>query len=126
MFKRFLVLTTAAGVAAVCLAVSAGAGGPSTHAFLCYSKYQVNPGVWPLTSTKPHHSAADLMAAGYWSPYAETATPTATRITGGYYLICNLPSTLSPVPGVIVTQKGKERQTDTWTATHPGYYPKAK
>ena len=49
---------------------------------------------------------------------------TGPRI-GDYYLLCNLPASMSPVPGQIVTQKGVLRQTDTWAATHPGYYPAA-
>jgi len=49
--------------------------------------------------------AADLMAAGYWSPYAETSIPTGTQ-AGSYYLLCNLPSSMK-LTGQIVGQGGE-------------------
>lgn len=72
-------------------------------AFLCYSRFQVDPGVWPLqkTSYTIHHTASDLVGMGYWSPYAERSTPTATELPGGYYLICNLPAGMRPVVGTL-------------------------
>ena len=124
MFRRLVTLGVI-GLAAV------GLGAPvaqahATVAFLCYSRFEVDPGVWPLVADAPrvNASAGDLMAAGYWSPFAEKTIPTGTRI-GDYYLLCNLPASMSPVPGQIVTQKGVLRQTDTWAATHPGSYPAA-
>lgn len=58
--------------------------------FLCYSKYQVVPGVWPFGM------AQQLMAGGgYWLPYAVPGTvPFGTNI-GNYHLICNPASTQS-------------------------------
>src|SRR5206468_8864684 len=54
-------------------------------AFLCYSRFQVDPGVWPAAE------AAALLARGYWRPTATLGTLSATRL-GPYSLVCN-PST---------------------------------
>ena len=53
--------------------------------FLCYSTFQVDPGVWP------GHIAAQLIAGGgYWQPYAVKGNvPFGTNI-GAYHLVCNL------------------------------------
>jgi hypothetical protein len=121
-------------VAAVCLAAAgwgtstAGAAhGRTDFAFLCYSRYQVDPGVWSLDgSTSKHHiTAGGLLALGYWSPFAEKSVATQTRIAGGYYLDCNLSQQLAPVAGMIVTQKGVAKPTNEWFGSHPGYYPEA-
>ncbi|MFL5928952.1 MAG: hypothetical protein ACJ77E_18640 [Gaiellaceae bacterium] len=55
-------------------------------AFLCYSRFQIEPGVWPAPE------AETLFASGYWQPYAILGTRSATRL-GPYSLVCNLPST---------------------------------
>ena len=125
MFKRMLIVA-AVSLAAICLGASTAAA-RSSVAFLCYSKFQVDPGVWSLNgSTSKHHiTAGALMALGYWSPFAEKTVPTHTQIANGYYLNCNLPQTLAPVQGMIVTQKGVAKPTNAWFASHPGYYPAA-
>jgi len=53
--------------------------------FLCYSTFQVDPGVWP------YHIAQQLLAGGgYWVPFAVKGNvPFGTNI-GGYHLVCNL------------------------------------
>jgi hypothetical protein len=51
--------------------------------FLCYSKFQVEPGVWQYTM------AQQLLAGGgYWKPYAVLGTDSNTRL-GAYSLVCN-------------------------------------
>lgn len=54
-------------------------------AFLCYSAFQITPGVWPM------HEAQQLLAGGgYWQPYAvEGNVPYGTNV-GGYHLLCNV------------------------------------
>jgi len=50
--------------------------------FLCYSKYQVDPGVWGAGQ------AQELLADGYWKPVAVSGTGSATKY-GDYSLVCN-------------------------------------
>lgn len=129
MLKRMLALC--AGGATLAVAAASGAAAmPATPAaqtataFLCYSTYQVNPGVWPLSvSNSAHHSAGQLMALGYWSPFAEQSTPTGTAIGNGWYLTCNLPANLKPVAsGDLLGRKGGVF-TPAKQAGKPGYYP---
>jgi len=103
-------------------------------AFLCYSKFQVDPGVWPLakTSYTIHDTASTLLGLGYWSPYAEKAVPTATELPGGYYLTCDVPVGMSRVVGTLpkqstasaelVTQKGALVPRSVKSAGQPGLY----
>lgn len=125
--KRLLALGVAGLVASGVLAAGAGASTTTTSVFLCYSHYQVDPGVWPTVKVSPqtHQTAADLLAAGYWSPYAETSVPTQTAIGNGYYLICNLPSGLSPVHGMLVGRKGGLIPMSPKLVGEPGLYPEA-
>ena len=53
--------------------------------FLCYSVFQVDPGVWPA------HIAGQLLAGGgYWQPYAVKGNvPYGTNV-GDYHLVCNI------------------------------------
>jgi hypothetical protein len=53
--------------------------------FLCYSVFQVEPGVWPA------HIAGELLAGGgYWQPYAVKGNvPYGTNV-GDYHLVCNI------------------------------------
>jgi|SRR5579864_195869 len=106
----------------------------TTVAFLCYSHYQVDPGVWPLqkTSYTIHDTASDLLSMGYWSPYAEKSVPTKTLLPNGYYLNCNPPAGMSPVAGTLpkqsvssqelVTQKGALVPTTKKNTGQPGLY----
>lgn len=137
--KRLLGLAAAglalAGVAASGAAAQGDTPFTTTSAFLCYSKFQVDPGVWPIyrTSYRVHDTAADLLAQGYWAPYAETGVPTATRITGGYYLTCSLPASMQSVGAQsgsatapqLVSQKGNLVAESSKLAGVPGYYPLA-
>src|SRR4051794_10358596 len=53
--------------------------------FLCYSKFQNDPGVWLAPDALP------LAAAGYWRPYAVRGNASSTRL-GPFALVCNLPA----------------------------------
>ncbi len=57
---------------------------PEANVFLCYSAFQSDPGVWPISE------AAALVKAGYWSPYAVPNTVSGATNVGGYHLVCNL------------------------------------
>ena len=123
--KTMLATALAGATVATGLAASGAAAQTTTAAFLCYSKLQVDPGSWALTSTNSaNHTAASLLAFGYWSPYAETSVPTATKISGGYYLICNLPANMTAVAGTMISQKGATITNPSF-AGQPGYYPLA-
>jgi hypothetical protein len=51
--------------------------------FLCYSKWQVDPGVWTASE------APWLLLTGqYWKPYAVLGGDSSTQL-GGYSLVCN-------------------------------------
>jgi hypothetical protein len=51
--------------------------------FLCYSKFQVIPGVWDVMQ------APALIALGYWPAYALPGNvPDGTNVDG-YHLVCN-------------------------------------
>lgn len=62
--------------------------------FLCYSKFQVEPGVWVNTQ------ARTLEGQGYWLPFAVKGTSTRTRL-GSYSLVCNLPAPLQTTGAMI-------------------------
>jgi hypothetical protein len=65
---------------------SAGAVSPVAETpggiFLCYSKDQVDPGVW-LSG-----QAQELLAGGYWKPVAVAGLQSSTRY-GAFSLVCN-------------------------------------
>jgi hypothetical protein len=68
--------------------------------FLCYSKFQVDPGVWQYSM------AQQLLAGGgYWKPYAVLGTDSSTRI-GAYSLVCNPGKVLQSLPAVAVQGGG--------------------
>jgi hypothetical protein len=137
VLKRILVLMAAASLAG--LGATGGRAGASA-AFLCYSKWQIDPGVWTFKTTPRGNSARALFATGYWSPYAEKSIPTDTRLPGGWYLLCNLgqpavgPTGLQVESGNFVDNGGT-----VWTPASPlyravfagaagkaGYYPMAQ
>jgi len=95
---------TATGAASVPLA----AGG------LCYSKYQVDPGVWDATQAK------ELLAEGYWKPVAVAGIQSATTI-GPFSLVCNSGKQAASAPtvgldtsGTIYTQPDRLDFLDTY------------
>lgn len=142
MKRASLLLAVAAGGLTLAGLAASGASAQSNPfrtsvAFLCYSKFEVEPGVWPLqkASYTTHHTASALLGMGYWSPFAERAVPTRTELPGGYYLICNLPAGIGPVVGTLpkqstqslelVTQKGGLVPMTRKDAGEPGLYPLA-
>jgi hypothetical protein len=63
-----------------------GAGSPTAETpggiFLCYSKDQLDPGVWLSGQAK------ELLAGGYWKPVAVAGLQSSTRY-GAFSLVCN-------------------------------------
>ncbi|MDE3024172.1 MAG: hypothetical protein KGI93_01245 [Acidobacteriota bacterium] len=141
--KRIVLALAAAAVGSALAAVGASQASAQSSpfdtsvAFLCYSKFQVDPGVWPLEKTNYtiHDTASTLLGMGYWSPFAEKSVATRTELPGGYYLTCNLPAGMSPVVGTLpkqstsspelVTQKGALVPKTHKYAGEPGLYPLA-
>ena len=74
------------GYLGACAGGGGGGGlvGAAETIWLCYSKFQVDPGYW----FQPEASA--LFAAGYWQPYAIKANIGST-VLGDYHIVCNLP-----------------------------------
>jgi hypothetical protein len=73
--------------------------GSTDGIFLCYSKWQVDPGVWGVDE------ARDLLAAGYWKPVAVAGITSATRL-GAYSLVCNPDKQAASAPGTAVDDGG--------------------
>ena len=122
----------AAAVSVVFGVVAAGAFGaaPPNNSYLCYSKSQVDPGVW---SDNPiglkgglggNVSAGALLKLGYWQPFAVKSTPTGTKLPGGWYLHCNPPgaTVAGGTPTTIIGGAG-ETVANKSLAGLPGYYP---
>lgn len=63
--------------------------------FLCYSAFQVEPGVWPLSE------AQKLYALGYWQPYAVPGNVEGGTNIGAYHLVCNLATGQSVGTGLV-------------------------
>jgi hypothetical protein len=124
MVKRLLLLAVVA-LAGVVMGVAPAANAHTSGNYLCYSKFETDPGLWPIAKEMPrvNDDAADVLAAGYWSPYAETSIPTGT-MAGSYYLLCNLPSSMKAT-GQIVGQGGEAETPAPWMSTTPGFYPVA-
>ena len=92
------------------------------HIFLCYSKFNDVPGVWPAAE------AQALMDEGYWSPEAIEGTVDGGTNIGGYHLVCNPPlaplsfasSVTDPATAYI---GGDGTLVGEAAAGIPGYYP---
>ena len=111
--------------AAFFAAVASSAFPATNNSFLCYSKNQVDPNFWVIsTSNAGNTDATSLLASGYWLPYAEKSVPTSTKLPGGWYLICNLQPGETAVPGSVIGGAG-ETITEPTLAGKPGYYPQA-
>ena len=81
--------------------------------FLCYSKFQVEPGVWPP------EEAVRLLAEGYYYPTAVKGNVPGGTNLGDYHLVCNAPIATS---GDVVNENGLVfPPTETGGAL--GYYP---
>ena len=89
------------------------ASAPDTAAdnvFLCYSKFQTAPGIWPESD------AADLLDQGYWLPVAVPGNVDGGSDIGAYHLVCN--ATGSPT-GKVVNANGEVSEGSPGA----GYYP---
>jgi hypothetical protein len=88
---------------------------PENHAFLCYSKYQVDPGVWPVGQ------ARQLLAEGdYWEPSAMSGVVPGGTNVGAFHLVCNPPASGTST-GSYIAADGAVAGSDA--AGQPGYYP---
>ncbi|MDX6452248.1 MAG: hypothetical protein QOH16_2297 [Gaiellaceae bacterium] len=72
---------------------------PEGGIFLCYSKYQTDPGVWAADQ------ATELLAQGYWKPIAVAGPQSATRF-GPFSLVCNPGKQVASAPTVGVDSSG--------------------
>ncbi len=84
------------------------------HVFLCYSKFQVDPGVWPVSQ------AQALLQSGYWEPSAISGTTSGGTNVGAFHLVCNPPASMKPAGWSI---GGDGTAIDGADAGGPGYYP---
>ncbi|HEV7641870.1 MAG TPA: hypothetical protein VGO39_13460 [Gaiellaceae bacterium] len=80
---------------------------PDGGIFLCYSKYQVDPGVWFASQAK------ELLAAGYWKPVAVPGIASATRY-GAFSLVCNTGKQAASVPVAAVDGTGDVYTGSSW------------
>jgi hypothetical protein len=72
---------------------------PEGGIFLCYSKYQTDPGVWAADQ------ATELLAAGYWKPVAVAGFGSSTRF-GPFSLVCNPGKQVASTPTVGIDSSG--------------------
>lgn len=128
--KQVTLAALAALVSAGTFATVAAAAGPPNNSYLCYSKFQIDPGVWSDSPTGikgglgGNVSSSALLKLGYWQPWAQKSTPTGTKLPGGWYLHCNPPgATVAGTPTII--GGAGEVVANTSLATLPGYYPMA-
>lgn len=84
------------------------------HVFLCYSKYETDPGVWPVSQ------AQALLQSGYWEPDAVDGTLAGETNMGTFHLVCNPPAS-SASDGSYVGGDGST--ISGADAGGPGYYP---
>ena len=87
--KRLLFLLSTAVALLVFVGAASAVGTKTTPRgedgiFLCYSAYQVDPGVWRLSQ------ASGLVKDGYWQPYAVLGNTVGGTNVGAYHLVCNL------------------------------------
>jgi hypothetical protein len=94
----------------------------NNHVFLCYSKFNDDPGVWPA------EQAQSLIDEGYWSPTAMDGTIEGGTNIGGFHLTCNPPALdgkLAATPSSQVYVGGAGEIVETDANGVPGYYPYA-
>jgi len=89
--------------------------------FLCYSKFNDVPGVWP------DEEAQSLIDEGYWSPTAMDGNVAGGTNIGAYHLVCNPPaasiSFASVADPVTLYVGGDGTPVGGAGAGNPGYYP---
>lgn len=81
--------------------------------FLCYSKFQVEPGVWAPDI------ARTLLASGYYLPTAVKGNVAGGTNLGGYHLVCNAPVGAT---GEVVNENGMVFP-GAFAGDTLGYYP---
>jgi hypothetical protein len=86
---------------------------PPDGIFLCYSKEQVEPGVWL------QDQAAELLAAGYYYPNALAGNVEGGTNLGSFHLVCNASGTPT---GMFVNANG-EVVPPEHAQGNLGYYP---
>jgi hypothetical protein len=86
---------------------------PENHVFLCYSKFQVDPGAWSASQAK------ELVNEGYWSPSAMSGNVAGGTNIGDLHLVCNPPAATSQ--SSFVGSDGKA--VSVADPGLPGYYP---
>jgi hypothetical protein len=90
------------------------ASAPENHVFLCYSKYEVDPGVWPVGE------AQELLSDGYWEPSAMSGTVSGGTNVGAFHLVCNPPASTASNDSYV---GGDGAVMGSEAADLPGYYP---
>jgi len=91
------------------------------NVFLCYSKWQVDPGVWPLSEARA------LFGSGYWRPFALRGSYSKTRPGGGEFtLACNLPAGMSVREPSGTIDNGGVLYTNSPFVSGLGFYPIAR
>jgi hypothetical protein len=126
---RFLAALATAAAILVGVAAVASAAGPPSNSYLCYSKFQVDPGVWsdnPINikgGLGGNLSSTQLLKLGYWSPWATKTSTTSTKLPNGYYLHCN-PAGATTASTTTIGGAGEVVTEKTLTGL-PGYYPAA-
>src|SRR5262249_8763051 len=86
----------------------------SDGAFLCYSRFQVDPRLWPEAE------ASALPAKGYWRPPAVLGSASATRL-GASSLVCNPPNAVHVIDHGFVDDGGivLAGVRDPWLGLYP-------
>jgi hypothetical protein len=87
---------------------------PENHVFLCYSRFEVDPGVWPVSQ------AQALLESGYWEPSAVSGTVGGGTNIGSFHLVCN-PPTSSVSDGLYIGGDGS--MIPGADAGAAGFYP---
>jgi hypothetical protein len=94
---------------------------PQNAIFLCYSKFQHDPGAWL------QDQAEELMGEGYWSPYALTGNVDGGTNVGGFHLECNPPAAETAFASIDVAPElyvgGDGSMIGSVADGLPGYYP---
>lgn len=85
-----------------------------TGVFLCYSAYQLTPGVWPSAQAKA------LVDEGYWLAYAVSGNMPGGVNVGDHHLTCNLAAAQS-VTGTLIGGDGTVVGSDYSDVF--GFYP---
>lgn len=87
MRRLWLVLSGLVAALALVAVAQGAAVAPRAEnsTFLCYSSYQVEPGVWPVSQAATLYSTF-----GYWQPFAVMGNVTGGTNVGAYHLVCNL------------------------------------